>query len=394
VSIHTVYQLHWDVLNVVTCVIFYSCKPEGYLLLLQTKTEDIRAMGGQQSQPLQQQQTNGGGATTPEGYANHQNAKDDECRPCFLFFSPQLPFIASKKNDPVLGSPLPDTPMMERRRRQAAVKQATTALHRDHNQQQRTNEPPPPSSSILNSYHPSSRYEGLEKEESSASFSNASKANLIPPPVNDKDHHLHHLYCYSTATGYTSGGFMTPPNNDGTLRKNVAMTEQESANIYEGDDCEEKLHAKYELCEVLGVGSTSTVHRCINKATGCEYACKIIDLQYMDDKFHTMMIQFHTEIESLKSLHHPGIIQLYDVYILSTQKIYIIMEFMDGGELFDYVVEKGTLTEEEASQIVRVVLSAVRFVSHIYIYITLQITSLDIHAPSFTTYIETFSLSL
>ena len=38
------------------------------------------------------------------------------------------------------------------------------------------------------------------------------------------------------------------------------------------------------------------------------------------------------------------------------------MELMDGGELFDYVVEKGTLSEEEASQIVRIVLSAVQYV--------------------------------
>ena len=41
-----------------------------------------------------------------------------------------------------------------------------------------------------------------------------------------------------------------------------------------------------------------------------------------------------------------------------TNRIYIIMELMEGGELFDYVVQKGTLTEEEASRIVRSVTSA------------------------------------
>jgi serine/threonine protein kinase len=45
------------------------------------------------------------------------------------------------------------------------------------------------------------------------------------------------------------------------------------------------------------------------------------------------------------------------VYI-SEEKIYIVMELMTGGELFDYVVQKGTLTEEEASRIVRMVTSA------------------------------------
>lgn len=70
-----------------------------------------------------------------------------------------------------------------------------------------------------------------------------------------------------------------------------------------------------------------------------------------------MLDQFYTEIQTLRSLQHPHIIQLYDVYIAET-KIYIVMELMSGGELFDYVVQKGTLTEEEASRIVRKVTSA------------------------------------
>jgi Protein kinase domain len=263
---------------------------------------DASEMGGQQSQPVKE--------STPVNGTRRDEIEQgrEECQPCFF-----LSFLisSSNKRNPVLGSPIPDTPMMERRRRQEVVKQAAAL------QQPRDLLPPFP--------HASSGYGGLETEESSSFFSNGS---FIPPP-----------------------GGMLPPSDS-----------RELAEIYEGPDCEEKLHAKYELCEVLGVGSTSTVHRCIHRESGCEYACKVIDLQYMDDKFHSMMIQFHTEIESLKSLRHPGIIQLYDVYILSTQKIYIVMEFMDGGELFDYVVEKGTLTEEEASQIVRVVLSAVRFV--------------------------------
>ena len=74
-----------------------------------------------------------------------------------------------------------------------------------------------------------------------------------------------------------------------------------------------------------------------------------------------MMGQFQTEIQALQELRHPGIIRLYDVYIHAGDKIYIVMELMEGGELFDYVVEKGTLTEEEASKIVRKVTSAIAF---------------------------------
>jgi serine/threonine protein kinase len=117
------------------------------------------------------------------------------------------------------------------------------------------------------------------------------------------------------------------------------------------------LNKKYELKEVLGVGSTSTCHKCVERVTGEECACKIIDKQEMEIRFKGMMEQFQTEIRVLRNLHHPNIIHLKDVYI-TKEKIFIVMELMSGGELFDYVVEKGTLTEEEASQIIRRVTSA------------------------------------
>lgn len=161
----------------------------------------------------------------------------------------------------------------------------------------------------------SSRYHGLEKEKSSASM-----------------------------------------NGRGIGLSGTLMSEE--ATVHEGADCEQQLHAKYELLEVLGVGSTSTVHRCVCKATGEEFACKVIDCQLIEERFQGMMAQFQTEIESLRQLQHPGIIRLYDVYIKANDKIYIVMELMDGGELFDYVVLKGTLTEGEASQIVRKVSEA------------------------------------
>jgi serine/threonine protein kinase len=113
------------------------------------------------------------------------------------------------------------------------------------------------------------------------------------------------------------------------------------------------------MLEVLGVGSTSTCHRCVELESGISRACKIVDFKSEIDHSgnHGMMDQFLTEIRTLRSLRHPNIIELYDVYI-SDDRIYIIMELMSGGELFDYVVQKGTLTEEEASGIVRKVTSA------------------------------------
>eukprot|EP00804_Cyclotella_cryptica_P029998 CCRYP_013449-RA/>CCRYP_013449-RA protein AED:0.08 eAED:0.08 QI:0/0.5/0.33/1/0.5/0.33/3/3224/516 len=133
--------------------------------------------------------------------------------------------------------------------------------------------------------------------------------------------------------------------------------QEKYAQIHDGKNAEAELYSKYEIAEVLGVGSTSICHRCTEIATGQSRACKIIDKTEIDPQYQAMMDQFYMEIKTLRSLRHPNIIQLYDVYI-SDAKIFIIMELMTGGELFDYVVQKGTLTEEEASRIVRMVTSA------------------------------------
>jgi serine/threonine protein kinase len=93
---------------------------------------------------------------------------------------------------------------------------------------------------------------------------------------------------------------------------------------------EEQFTEKYQIGQVLGMGSTSSCHRCIERSTGREYACKIIDKAYVESLWDGMMDQFYTEIDVLKSLHHPNIIHLYDVYY-TAQKIYIVMELMEGG---------------------------------------------------------------
>jgi serine/threonine protein kinase len=205
----------------------------------------------------------------------------------------------------------------------------------------------------------SSRYGGLEKELSSDNNNNGFVVNgsyLIPPPPPPPAPQFG-IGMYSGAGSGAATGATTAANAD--------SDNNGDAPIHEGPDCEKLLHQKYQLGEAMGVGSTSTVHRCVLKqqqpnnsnSQQQEYACKIIDCQLIEERFHGMLAQFQREIEALRQLNHPGIIRLYDVY-MTPHKIYIVMELMEGGELFDYVVQKGTLTEEEASQIVRKVTSA------------------------------------
>jgi hypothetical protein len=247
---------------------------------------------------------------------------DDDAGPCCFFLGDAARNVSrhiAKIDDggggggDALGTPMPETPLFQRKRR-GDVREA---LRREEEQQKTQQQ-----RQVF-----SSKYGGLEKEVSG--MWNSSKSNTRS---------------------------FAEDENGGTT-----ADEGGGAVIYEGPDCEGVMHARYELCEVLGVGSTSTVYRCVNRRTNESFACKVIDCQLMEERFEGMMAQFQTEIEALRQLKHPGIIRLYDVYIKPDDKIYIVMEMMEGGELFDYVVQKGTLTEEEASQIVRKVTSAMVF---------------------------------
>lgn len=55
------------------------------------------------------------------------------------------------------------------------------------------------------------------------------------------------------------------------------------------------------------------------------------------------------EIHILKLIRHPNIIQLYEI-IETPKQLYLIMEFAEGGELFDHIVSKNRLDEPEACE--------------------------------------------
>ena len=77
--------------------------------------------------------------------------------------------------------------------------------------------------------------------------------------------------------------------------------------------------------------------------TGEKVAIKILDkLQLMEDPDNLKRVE--REIQILKLVKHKNIIQLYEV-METPQKIYLVMELCEGGELFDYIVSKERLDE-------------------------------------------------
>lgn len=119
-----------------------------------------------------------------------------------------------------------------------------------------------------------------------------------------------------------------------------------------------KIIGSYELGKTLGKGSYSTVKRGYHIATRNEVAIKVMS----PGKGKCDIEDIEREIAILKLLKHPNIIQLLDVINDETTcKIYLVFELVNGGDLFDYTIARGRLSEREARRIMREVISAVAF---------------------------------
>ncbi|ORY46658.1 Pkinase-domain-containing protein [Neocallimastix californiae] len=113
---------------------------------------------------------------------------------------------------------------------------------------------------------------------------------------------------------------------------------------------------KYELGKVLGTGAFSEVKIAINRQTKEKFAVKIIDKSKCKGKENMI----DTEISILSKVHHENIVRLYDLYQIDN-KIYLVMELVTGGELFDDIVRRGKYTESDAAKIVQKILLAIDY---------------------------------
>ncbi|KTG01602.1 hypothetical protein cypCar_00013258 [Cyprinus carpio] len=75
---------------------------------------------------------------------------------------------------------------------------------------------------------------------------------------------------------------------------------------------------------------------------------------------HNAEVQVEREIAILKLIEHPHVLKLHDVYE-NKKYLYLVLEHVSGGELFDYLVKKGRLTPKEARKFFRQIISALDF---------------------------------
>jgi calcium/calmodulin-dependent protein kinase I len=119
-----------------------------------------------------------------------------------------------------------------------------------------------------------------------------------------------------------------------------------------------KITENYDIKEEVGKGAFSVVKLAVNKKTGEKVAVKIINKTKASSEADAKRLQ--TEVEILKKVKHPNIISLKDLYD-TPEELYLVMELVTGGELFDKIVQKGQYSEKDASAMVKKILGAVDY---------------------------------
>lgn len=114
---------------------------------------------------------------------------------------------------------------------------------------------------------------------------------------------------------------------------------------------------RYELGRLLGQGTFAKVYYARNLKTGQSVAIKVIDKEKVVKV--GLKDQIKREISVMKLARHPNVLQLYEV-MATKSKIYFVMEYAKGGELFKKVA-KGKLKEEVAWKYFRQLIDAVDF---------------------------------
>ncbi|XP_021441605.2 myosin light chain kinase 3 isoform X2 [Oncorhynchus mykiss] len=114
--------------------------------------------------------------------------------------------------------------------------------------------------------------------------------------------------------------------------------------------------------EVLGGGRFGQVHKCAELSSGLILAAKFIKVKGMRERE-----EVKNEIGVMNQLNHVNLIQLYDAFESRTN-LTLIMEYVDGGELFDRIVDENyLLTELDAIVFMRQICEGVQYLHQQYI---------------------------
>ncbi|XP_053478073.1 serine/threonine-protein kinase DCLK2 isoform X3 [Ictalurus furcatus] len=113
---------------------------------------------------------------------------------------------------------------------------------------------------------------------------------------------------------------------------------------------------KYKVGKVIGDGNFAVVKECVERSTGKEFALKIIDKNKCRGKEHLI----ESEVAVLRRVKHPNIIMLMEE-VDTPSELYLVMELVKGGDLFEAITSSTKYTEKDASAMVYNLAAALKY---------------------------------
>ena len=118
-----------------------------------------------------------------------------------------------------------------------------------------------------------------------------------------------------------------------------------------------KLDGRYEIHELIGVGGMAYVYRCTDTLDDREVAVKILKDEFLNNE--EFIRRFKNESKAIAMLSHPNIVKVYDVSFGDMIQ-YIVMEYIDGITLKEYIGQQGVLDWREALHLTTQILKALQ----------------------------------
>ena len=147
-----------------------------------------------------------------------------------------------------------------------------------------------------------------------------------------------------------------PKQKKFTLKENFS---ENRLNLYEKPEYTKQI-GNYVLFDEIGTGTFSKVSKAFHIITEQTVAVKILNKQkIIDDKD---VERIYREMDILKKIFHPNICQLYESYV-TVHNYYLILEYIDGGDLFDYITNNKYLSEEESCKFYRQLISVIEYLN-------------------------------
>lgn len=118
-----------------------------------------------------------------------------------------------------------------------------------------------------------------------------------------------------------------------------------------------RLDGRYEIHELIGVGGMANVYRCNDTVDDREVAIKILKDEYLNNE--EFIRRFKNESKAIAMLSHPNIVKVYDVSFGDMIQ-YIVMEYIDGITLKEYIDMQGVIEWKDALHLTTQILKALQ----------------------------------